>query len=530
MEFMKDEMLYRGGNDLNMKKRLFSVVLSIVLILGIAIPVQAANLDGNGNHYIKGSNSVTIGQMINYYQSRATYPSYYAGTDAPTIYDFCKIYSEECAAEGVDVLVAFAQCIHETGFLRYTGDVRINQHNFAGIGATGGGNPGKSYATVRLGIRAHVQRLKAYSTPGMTASQFVYPLVDAGDYLYTSPIVGSAPIVEYLSAANNPTGMGWAPSSLYPVHVISYMNGIEAASTFTTWYQGVNYAGVYDPYYYSDANGDVRAAFGSNGDALIAHFVNYGMSEGRTASASFSWKSYKLQYADLRAAYGNDTKSYYMHYVKYGRSEGRRGTGCNTLHGAVTVLDGVNYSAVYDYNYYISAYRDVANAFGEDDVAVLRHFVNYGMAEGRRGSASFDWKSYKLQYADLRGAYGNDIRSYYMHYVRYGKNEGRQATGCTTLCGATTVLDGVNYAPVYNYYYYINNNRDVASAFAGDDVATLRHFVKYGMSEGRVASSSFNIRRYKDINGDIRIAYGDDTRSYYMHYIMYGRYENRNAV
>ena len=50
------------------------------------------------------------------------------------------------------------------------------------------------------------------------------------------------------------------------------------------------------------------------------------------------------------------------------------------------------------------------------------------------------------------------------------------------------------------------------------------------MSEGRVASSSFNIRRYKDINGDIRIAYGDDTRSYYMHYIMYGRYENRNAV
>lgn len=293
---------------------------------------------------------------------------------------------------------------------------------------------------------------------------------------------------------------------------------------------GIDYSPVFDPTYYAQVNGDIRAAFGLNTELLLNHFINYGMNEGRVASPYFSCNSYRLQYADLRAAFGNDKRSYYMHYLNYGRQEGRQGTGCTTLCGAVTILDGINYSDVYDYNSYRTYNRDVANAFGEDDVATLRHFVNYGMSEGRRGSASFDWKSYKLQYADLRGAFGNDIKSYYMHYVRYGKNEGRQATGCTTLCGATTVLDGVNYASVYNYNYYINNNRDVANAFGGDDVATLRHFVNYGMAEGRNSSPTFNYRRYKETNRDLQSAYGNDTKSYYMHYIMYGIYERRNAI
>ncbi len=52
--------------------------------------------------------------------------------------------------------------------------------------------------------------------------------------------------------------------------------------------------------------------------------------------------------------------------------------------GAVTVYNGVDYSAVFDYNYYISNNGDIKAAFGDDDVAVLAHFVNYGMSESRR--------------------------------------------------------------------------------------------------------------------------------------------------
>ena len=44
-----------------------------------------------------------------------------------------------------------------------------------------------------------------------------------------------------------------------------------------------------------------------------------------------------------------------------------------------------------------------------DDGAVLRHFIRYGMAEGRRGNEAFDVQSYYNEYPDLRAAYGTDL-------------------------------------------------------------------------------------------------------------------------
>ena len=71
------------------------------------------------------------------------------------------------------------------------------------------------------------------------------------------------------------------------------------------------------------------------------------------------------------------------------------------LAGAAIVLNGVDYSAVYDYQYYVNKYADIKKAYGYDDLAVLQHFVNYGMKEGRQAKSSFDVNSYRLQYADL---------------------------------------------------------------------------------------------------------------------------------
>ena len=108
------------------------------------------------------------------------------------------------------------------------------------------------------------------------------------------------------------------------------------------------------------------------------------MPEGRQANAEFNVKSYRNAYADLRQAFGNDLKSYYLHYMNCGKKEGRKAAGVTTLQNPVTVYNGVNYSAVYNYNYYISRNPDVARAFPDDDISTLAHFVNYGMAEGRR--------------------------------------------------------------------------------------------------------------------------------------------------
>lgn len=44
------------------------------------------------------------------------------------------------------------------------GDVKIDQCNFAGIGAVGNGEPGYTFESVRIGLRAQVQHLKGYAS------------------------------------------------------------------------------------------------------------------------------------------------------------------------------------------------------------------------------------------------------------------------------------------------------------------------------------------------------------------------------
>jgi len=58
---------------------------------------------------------------------------------------------------------AFFQMLLETGYLTYTGDVRADQNNFAGLGATGGGVHGESFKDISSGVRAHIEHLLMYS-------------------------------------------------------------------------------------------------------------------------------------------------------------------------------------------------------------------------------------------------------------------------------------------------------------------------------------------------------------------------------
>lgn len=124
--------------------------------------------------------------------------------------DLIALYLTEADDERIDGEVAFAQAIHETGFFQYGGDVDWTQNNFAGIGATGGGVPGHSFPTARLGVRAHVQHLKAYADPQITAEELAHPVVDPRFDLVRK---GSAPRWEDL-------GGKWAPSPTYGLAVL----------------------------------------------------------------------------------------------------------------------------------------------------------------------------------------------------------------------------------------------------------------------------------------------------------------------
>lgn len=292
----------------------------------------------------------------------------------------------------------------------------------------------------------------------------------------------------------------------------------------------VDYSAVFDAAYYANRYPDLKAAFGNDESALLQHFIQYGMAEGRQGSSQFDVYSYKNLYPDLRAAFGNNLKSYYMHYISSGKAEGRKATGVNTLQNPITMYNGIDYSAVYDYNYYLKKYSDLAKIYTNDDIGLLAHFVNCGMGEGRQAKASFDVFSYRNQYQDLRVAFGNNLKSYYMHYISNGKAEGRKATGVSKLQNPVTVYQGVDYSAVYNYSYYLKKYKDLAKIYTNDDVGLLAHFVVSGMTEGRQGKDSFDVISYRNQYQDLRLAFGKDLRSYYVHYMNCGKKEGRIAT
>ena len=77
--------------------------------------------------------------------------------------EFATIYIEEAEYEGINWDVAFVQMCLETGFLKYGGLVDITQNNFCGLGSFNN-RKGASFPTIREGVRAHIQHLKAYSS------------------------------------------------------------------------------------------------------------------------------------------------------------------------------------------------------------------------------------------------------------------------------------------------------------------------------------------------------------------------------
>lgn len=166
-----------------------------------------------GGCFIMGNTYTYLDQMIRYYNANQVYPEFYQNSDAPTIEAFCQIYIEEAAKEGVRAEVAFCQAMKETGFLCYLGDVRIEQFNFAGIGATGNGVQGDCFADVRTGIRAQIQHLKAYASTDSLEQSCVDPRFE-----YVSR--GTTPYVEWLGIHENPFGGGWAAATNYGYSII----------------------------------------------------------------------------------------------------------------------------------------------------------------------------------------------------------------------------------------------------------------------------------------------------------------------
>ena len=174
-------------------------------------------------------------------------------------------------------------------------------------------------------------------------------------------------------------------------------------------------------------------------------------------------------------------------------------TAADSPAGYTTVYKGQDYSRVYDYNYYIKKYPSVVRKVGRDPEKVLRNFVKTGMKKGRRGCASFRVSSYLYGNADLRRRYGTDLKKYYLHYQNKGwRSKKRKATAVKikTMQNPVVKYNGVSYARVYDYAWYLKQHPELSKIYRYDDAGALEHYVKNGFpadekGKEKVSASSF---------------------------------------
>lgn len=177
-------------------KYFFLISISVLVLAGCHSVYDSSRSSGEGPIFIKtvpqrysimGKGAISENTLLNYLtrankrisQRKASY--------------IVRTYIWECAYEGVNHDVAFAQMCHETNFLRFGGDVSAVQNNFCGLGTTGNSVVGHCFPDIKTGIRAHVQHLKAYASTKPLVNRCVDPrfaLIKRGSARSVSELTG----------------------------------------------------------------------------------------------------------------------------------------------------------------------------------------------------------------------------------------------------------------------------------------------------------------------------------------------------
>ena len=183
--------------------------LASVITNGIVEALKLQEIQpGTRKTPVMGSPKVKLEQAKAFISARN--PEYVGIVDA--YYDIATIYK-------IRPEVAISQAAKETGFFHFGNDVKPEQNNFAGIGATGGGVPGASFPSKEMGVEAHLQHLYAYASEGPLPEgrQQLDPrfnLVERGSSIYVEDLGGK-----------------WAPSPDYGISIVNdYLNKLMAIS------------------------------------------------------------------------------------------------------------------------------------------------------------------------------------------------------------------------------------------------------------------------------------------------------------
>jgi subtilisin-like proprotein convertase family protein len=147
--------------------------------------------------------------------------------------------------------------------------------------------------------------------------------------------------------------------TLENVEVLGFGDGYTAAVAPT----GLSDIG-FDAALYLAMSPDLAAA-GYTVDSAYAHYLAFGIDEGRAANAFFDTAGYLADNPDVAASGANPLQ----HFAEFGWQEGR------------------DPSAFFDTDLYLAQNADVAAA----GLNPLDHFLRFGIAEGRMAQAAADW-------------------------------------------------------------------------------------------------------------------------------------------
>ena len=222
------------------------------------------------------------------------------------------------------------------------------------------------------------------------------------------------------------------------------------------------------------------------------------------------------------------------------------------------VIPGPSDSHVFDAEFYLHHYPDLAAAFGTDLVAARNHWINQGLPnEGRRGSREFDVQFYLGHYGDLKAAFGANYSAATNHWLNQGlPNEGRRGSREFHVAfyinyhGDLQTAFGTNYTAAFDHWlnqglpnegrtgarevdvsYYLNNYNDLKNAFGANYQNAIGHWIAQGLpNEGRRASLAFDVQYYLATYPDLQTAFSNNFSAAFDHWVNTGISEGRKGA
>lgn len=537
---------------------------------------------------ILGKSIATAKQMSEYLLSKNKTPKFSRNISA---LDFCQLFLDICAKEGVRGDLAFAQMCKETGHLKYGGDVRYTQNNFAGIGATGNGVCGCIFSSIEEGILAQAQHLKTYASTDSLNEPCVDPRrtkwfisVKGGTSPHVETLGGTWAVPGYdtkkyssLDAANNKhDSYGYqivnildnilkikikeeANMANKPVICLSAGHGLYTSgkrvmkaldpNETREWYLNDRIVDKIEAKLkayecivvrLNDTTGKVdtplaeraRISNDSGADIYIAMHHNAGVNGG----AGGGTMVFYYPTGDGKEA----ATKLYNHIIK---CTGLRGNRSNPIASTRTL---------YEVRVPKAKSLLIENGFMDSKTDVPVILSEAHAEKTATGVVNFLVEYFKLQSNGKPAATVTTTKPSVPNKDTYEVQNGDTLSkiGAKTGVAWKTIAElnnikfpyrisvgqvlrlraATGFDLIFDATYYANQYPDLKKAFGTDREKLLEHFKNYGMKEGRKAIATFDVKVYKANNADLQKAFGDDYVKYFSHYLAYGHKENRKCV